>query len=110
MRPRSLRAAVAAASISLLILSCSSAPKQSDTVLTVKIQADQGSASGQAYFRQGRYDLALQFFTQALSEYTSVDNGEGVVRSYNAIGKCDAALGSLDRAEDLFLRARERAR
>ncbi|MGO9310501.1 MAG: tetratricopeptide repeat protein [Spirochaetia bacterium] len=108
MRPRSLRIAGAAA-VSLAILSCSSAPKQSDTVITVKTQADQASSSGQAYFRQGRYDLAFQFFSQALSQYTSVDDGEGVVRSYNAIGKCDVALGSLDLAEDLFLRARENA-
>ncbi len=110
MRTRRLSAAGAAAVVSLLVLSCSSAPKQPDTVLTIKTQGDQGSASGQSYFRQGRYDLALQFFTQALGYFTSVDDGEGIVRSYNAIGKCDVALGSLDLAEDIFLRARERAR
>jgi tetratricopeptide (TPR) repeat protein len=92
-----------------MVLSCSSAPKHSDTVNTVKIQADQGSASGEAYFRQGRYALALQFFSQSLSEYASVDDGEGVVRSYNAIGKSYLAIGSLDLAADMFLRARERA-
>ena len=110
MRPRSLRAACAFVSASLVIVSCSSAPKKSDTVLTVKTQADQEAASGEAYYRQGRYELALQFFTQALSEYTSVDDGEGIIRSYNAIGKAYIALGSLDFAEDIFLRARDRAR
>ena len=92
------------------LLSCSSAPKQSDTVITVKRQADQDTASGEAYYRQGRYPLALQFFSQALSQYTSVDDGEGVVRSYNAVGKCYIALGSLDDAERMFQRARDRAR
>jgi tetratricopeptide (TPR) repeat protein len=96
--------------VSLVMFSCSSAPKQSDTVITVKTQGDQGMASGQAYYRQGRYELALQFFTQALSQYTSVDDGEGIVRSYNAIGKSYVAMGSLDSAEDIFLRARDRAR
>jgi tetratricopeptide (TPR) repeat protein len=109
MRPWHACAAGALVCASLVIVSCSSAPKRSDTVLTVKIQADQGSASGEAYFRQGRYDLALQFFTQSLSEYTSVDDGEGIVRSYNAIGKSYVALGSLDMAENIFIRARERA-
>ncbi len=110
MRRGGLRAAGAVVTASLLILSCSSAPKKSDTVVTVKTQADIGSASGDAYFRQGRYDLALQFFTQSLSQYTSVDDAEGIVRSYNAIGKSYVALGSIDLAEDIFLRARERAR
>jgi tetratricopeptide (TPR) repeat protein len=94
----------------LSIVTCSTSPKQSDTVITVKTQADQAAASGEAYYRQGRYDLALQFFTQALSQYTSVDDGEGIVRSYNSIGKSYIALGSLDMAEDIFLRARDRAR
>jgi tetratricopeptide (TPR) repeat protein len=109
MLPRRVLAAWAVVSAFLAILSCSSAPKKSDTVLTVKTQADQEALSGEAYYRQGRYDLALQFFTQALSEYTSVDDGEGIIRSYNAIGKSYIALGSLDLAEDIFLRARERA-
>jgi tetratricopeptide (TPR) repeat protein len=96
--------------VCLGILSCSSAPKTPDGVQTVKTQADQSASSGEAYYRQGRYALALQFFTQAVSGYASVDDVEGIVRSYNSIGKCDVALGSLDEAEDIFLRAREQAR
>jgi tetratricopeptide (TPR) repeat protein len=93
-----------------VLLSCSSSPKKSDTVITIKNEADQDAVSGDGYYRQGRYALAMQFFTQALSQYTSVDDGEGIVRSYNAVGKCYIALGSLDEAEGVFLRARERAR
>jgi len=110
MHPRHLRAACFPAAALILLVSCSSAPKRSDTVITVKTEADQAAASGENYFRQGRYELALQFFTQALSAYTSVDDGEGIVRSYNAVGKSYTALGELDQAEGLFLRARERAR
>ena len=93
-----------------MLLSCSSAPKKSDTVITVKLQADQDTASAEGYYRQGRYDLALQFFSNALSQFTSVDDGAGIVRSYNAVGKCYIALGSLDQAEAILLRAREKAR
>jgi tetratricopeptide (TPR) repeat protein len=103
-----LAACAIAAAVAILV-SCSSAPKRSDTVITVKTQADQGAVSGASYYRQGRYELALQFFTQALSQYASVDDGEGIVRSYNAVGKCYIALGELDQAEDVFLRARDRA-
>jgi tetratricopeptide (TPR) repeat protein len=92
------------------LISCSSAPRQPEAVITVKTQADQDTASGQAYYRQGRYQLALQFFSNALTQYTSVDDGEGIVRSYNAVGRCYIALGSPDDAEGVFLRARERAR
>ena len=105
--PRLTACACAAA---LVLLSCSSAPKKTDTVITVKLQADQDTASGEGYYRQGRYELALQFFSNALTLFTSVDDGAGIVRSYNAVGKCYIALGSLDQAEPLLLRARERAR
>lgn len=105
----SLALLVAALVAAGIVLSCSSAPKKSDTVNTVKVQADQDAASGEAYYRQGRYPLALQFFSQALTQYTSVDDGEGVVRSYNAVGKCYIALGAMNDAERMLLRARERA-
>jgi tetratricopeptide (TPR) repeat protein len=110
MRPRMLPAGGAALFAALLLVSCSSAPKKGDAVVTVKTQADQGAASGELYYRQGRYELAIQFFSLALSQYTSVDDAEGIIRSYNSIGKSYAALGSLDQAEDILLRARERAK
>jgi len=103
-------ACVLVGAAAVLLSTCSSSPKKTDTVVTVKTQADQDAASGDAYYRQGRYALAMQFFTSALSQYTSVDDGEGIVRSYNAVGKCYVALGSPDDAESMFLRARERAR
>jgi tetratricopeptide (TPR) repeat protein len=110
MEGRGLTLACVLVGAAVLLSACSSSPKKSDTVITVKNQADQDTASGDAYYRQGRYALAMQFFTQALSQYTSVDDGEGIVRSYNAVGKCYIALGSPDDAESMFLRARERAR
>jgi tetratricopeptide (TPR) repeat protein len=89
--------------------SCSSTPRRPDTVVVTRNRAAEATASGNSYFRQGRYDLALRFFTQALELNTSVDNLEGIVQSANSIGKVSMALGDLDGAEQLFTRAREQA-
>jgi tetratricopeptide (TPR) repeat protein len=105
---RTLSAGIACALA--LFASCSTAPQKIETVTTVKNQAAQASSFGDAYFKQGRYDLALQFFTQALDYNTSVDNGEGVIQSYDAIAKVYMATGDLGTAEDIFTRARELSR
>ena len=94
----------------LAAVSCSSAPPRSDTVTDVKQQAADAAVSGETYFRQGRYDLALQFFSQALSGYTSVDNADGVVCCTISIGQVYLATDRVDEAADMFTRARERAR
>jgi len=99
-----------ACAASALAVSCSSAPPKSDTVTTVKNQAAEAVTFGNAYYRQGRYDLALQFFTQALDYYTSVDNAEGVIQSYNAIGQVYLAMDQFDKAEDIFSQARADSR
>ena len=75
----------------------------------MKNQAAQDSTFGEGYFRQARYDLALQFFMQALNGYTSLDDIEGVARTYDLLGKTYLVTGSLDQAEDMFTRARLKA-
>jgi len=94
----------------ILSFSCSSAPPKTDNVTTVKNQAAEATTFGNAYYRQGRYDLALQFFTQALDYNTSVDNGDGIIQSYNSIGQVYMALDQMGMAEDIFIRARDRAK
>lgn len=84
---------------------CSTAPKQADTATDVKNRAAEAALSGNAYYRQGRYELALQFFTQALDENLSVDNEAGVVQSYNSIGRVYLAVGMHDEAESSFVKA-----
>jgi len=98
------------AALVLATASCSSAPPKTDTVTTVKNQASDAEVSGQHYYSQGRYDLALQFFTQALDANASVDNVDGVIRSRIAIGQVYLATGRLPAAEDMLSRAREQAR
>jgi tetratricopeptide (TPR) repeat protein len=89
----------------LLLGSCSSAPKKADETTDVKNRAAEAAQSGNSYYRQGRYDLALQFFTQALNENLSVDNEPGVVQSYNSLGRVYLAVGMAAEAESAFLKA-----
>lgn len=105
MRRARLRAVVAAATALLALAACSSAPKPTDGATDVKNRAAEAAQFGNSYYRQGRYDLALQFFTQALNENLSVDNEPGVVQSYNSIGRVYLAVGMVDEAEAAFLEA-----
>jgi tetratricopeptide (TPR) repeat protein len=97
------RFAILAAVVALA--ACSSAPKQSGEATDVKNRAAEAALSGNTYYRQGRYDLALQYFTQALNENLSVDNETGVVQSYNSIGRVYLAVGMNDQAEAAFVKA-----
>jgi tetratricopeptide (TPR) repeat protein len=93
-----------------LMVTCSTQPKKPDGVSTVKNQAAQDAATGDSYARQGRYDLALQFFSLSLGGYTSIDDTEGVIRVYNGLGKTYISMGALEMAQDVLLKARELAR
>lgn len=94
----------------LALGACSSAPPKSETSTNVKQQAAQAAISGESYFQQGRYDLALQFFTQALDDNASVDEVDGVIRSRISIARVYLAQGDTDAARDMLTRAREQAR
>lgn len=104
-RPRCVVFSGAGALVLLLAAACSSAPKKTEVVVVTRNRAAEAALIGNSYFRQGRYDLALRFFTQALEYNTSVDNLEGVIQSSNSIGKVTMALGDFDEAERLFSRA-----
>ncbi len=88
-----------------LMLSCSSAPKQREEITDKKNRAAEYTKFGNAHYNEGRYKQALQFFTLALNDNISVDNEEGIVLSYNSIGKVYMAVGYDDQAEDNFSRA-----
>jgi len=94
----------------LAAVSCSSAPKKSDTTTAVKDEATSAAISGEQYYRQGRYDLALQFFVQALDANAAVDNVDGVIRSRISIAQVYIATNRLDAAQDMLSRAREKAK
>ena len=100
-----VRRTAALAALVMLLGACSTAPKKADESTDVKNRAAEAAQFGNSYYRQGRYDLALQFFTQALNENLSVDNEPGVVQSYNSIGRVYLAVGMVDEAETAFLKA-----
>jgi tetratricopeptide (TPR) repeat protein len=106
MRRTAAPTVLAALAAALILGACSTAPKQADAATDVKNRAVEAAKSGNDYYRQGRYDLALQFFTQALNENLSVDNEPGVVQSYNSIGRVYLAVGMVDEAETSFQKAR----
>ena len=108
--PRRLPGAALAAAVCLgALVSCSTAPKPSEVVTDTRNRAAEATLIGNSWLRQGRYDLALRYFTEALQLNASVDNQEGVIRSTNSIGRVDMALGDLDEAERLFARAAAQA-
>lgn len=101
---RSAAPAILAAA-ALALGACSTAPRQSDTVTVVRDQAAEAAKAGNAYYRQGRWELALEFFTQALDANLSIDNEAGAVQSYNSIGKVYLDVDRYDEAEAAFRRA-----
>ncbi len=102
---RPLKRAATAALLAAALASCSSAPRPSEMVTETRNRAAEAALIGNTWFRQGRYDLALRYFTEALQFNASIDNRDGVIRSTNSIGRVYTALGDLEEAERLFARA-----
>jgi tetratricopeptide (TPR) repeat protein len=106
---RPLARAAAGAVLAALLASCSTAPRPSEMVIATRNKAAEAAQIGNSWFHQGRYDLALRYFTEALQYNASIDNRDGVIRSTNSIGRVDMALGDMDEAERLFARAAAQA-
>ena len=85
----------------VMMLSCSSAPPQ-DEATDVRDKAVEYTESGNTYYSQAKYQDALTFFTLALERNISIDNDEGVARSYYSIGKVYISLESFDMAQEMF--------
>ena len=105
-----LRLLTILAAAGLLCSACSSAPPKPDAATDVKNSAAEATEFGNQNYRQGRYDLALSFFLQALELNISVDNEPGVIQSYASIGRVYVALDRIDLAEETLLKALPRAR
>jgi tetratricopeptide (TPR) repeat protein len=97
------------AAAGLLCSACSSAPPKPEAATDVKNRAAEATEFGNQNYRQGRYELALNFFLQALEINISVDNEPGVIQSYASIGRAYMALDRMDLAEETLLKALPRA-
>ncbi len=91
--------------VSALSFSCSSAPEEAETVVETKNKAAEYADFGNKYYEESQYDQALKFFNLALDYNISIDNEEGMIQSYNSIGKVLLAAGEEDRAEENFITA-----
>jgi tetratricopeptide (TPR) repeat protein len=94
-----------AACAGMAVVACSSAPPKTDAVNDVKNAASDATDNGNRYYHEGRWDLALRFFTQALDSNTLVDNLDGVIQSYNSLAKVYMAMGETGIAEQTLMKA-----
>lgn len=105
MRLKPAGLALQAIAALVLLAGCSSAPKPREQVDSVKNQAAQYAAAGNAFFGQGNYPQAQKFFDLALQTNLSVYNLSGIATSYNSLGKVYLAVGDLAAAETDFQNA-----
>lgn len=96
--------------LTLLLASCSSAPKRPPEELARKNEAAQYAKLADDFYFKGQYLQALSFYGEALDAHLSVDNVEGAVLSRNSLGRAFLALGRLSDAEREFADALRDAR
>ena len=80
-------------------ISCSSAPPPKEEVFDKRNLATQYMEFGNRYYQDADYPQALQLYILARNYFTSVDDTEGIIGSYNAIGKTYLRLGMPTEAE-----------
>ena len=108
---RMSRAVLVCIGIAVCVLcgACSSLPGPPDEVFDRHNQAARDLEAGNRYFREARYDIALEFYTLALDSAEALDDGEGQVTALNSIGKTFFLAGEKDKAGDYYTRAWSRA-
>jgi len=79
--------------------SCSSAPPPKEEVFDKRNLATQYMEFGNRYYQDADYPQALQLYMLAKNYFTSVDDTEGIIGSYNAIGKTYLQMGMPTEAE-----------
>lgn len=88
---------------------CSSVPEQAEEVVEKKNSAAEYAVYGNNYYNQGMYVQALNFFNLSLAYNGAVYHEEGMIQSYNSIGKVYIVLGSMEKAEKSYTDALELA-
>jgi tetratricopeptide (TPR) repeat protein len=96
--------------ISIIFTSCSSV-KGVDTELTneKKNRASEQALLGTKFFSDSDFSKALDFFFLSLKINISIDNEEGIISSYNSIGKTYFASGDIKSAGLYFEKAKNTA-
>ncbi|MDR1179679.1 MAG: tetratricopeptide repeat protein [Spirochaetales bacterium] len=90
----------------LVCAACSSVPDaHPEEVFEKRNQAARNLESGNRYFREARYNEALEFYRLSLDAYTALDETGGRIRALNSIGKVFFLAGEDDKALDYYNRA-----
>ena len=87
------------------LISCSSAPKETDVVNDRKNKAAELTDFGNSYYANGEYRQALVFFKLALDQNIASDNEPGIIKSCNSAGKAAMNIDDMESAEKYFLQA-----
>ncbi|MFQ3620791.1 MAG: tetratricopeptide repeat protein [Spirochaetales bacterium] len=91
-------------------LSCSSAPPPQKEIFEKRNLASQYMDFGNRYYQDSDFPQALQLYLLARNYYSSVDDTEGIVAAYNAIGKTYLQLAQFEEAYTQFSFALDLAR
>ncbi len=93
-------------SASLVLVSCSSTPREPDEIRVTRNRAAQFAEYGNTAFDRADYSQARAFFEIALALNTSVDERDGMADMHNSIGRTWQAQGDFDTASDHYATAR----
>ncbi|MCX7786948.1 MAG: hypothetical protein N2442_04520 [Spirochaetes bacterium] len=85
--------------ILILLSACSSVPPPKEEVFDKRNLATQYMEFGNRYYQDADYQQALQLYLLAKNYFASVDDTEGIIGAYNALGKTYLQLGMPSEAE-----------
>ena len=107
---KTIAALAVLAAIALCVCSgCSSTPKGTGEVFTVRNQAAGFAETAEGLFLQGEYAKALDLYFKAYDLHASVDNLPGIVRTSVSIGRLYLLTGRTEAAHTALSAAFERA-
>lgn len=86
----------------LLCFSCSTMPKNSKAVVSIKNNAAEYSGMADSFLFEGKYSFALQYYGEALNSALSVDDTGAAIKARNSLGRVFLEIKQLADAEREF--------
>jgi len=77
----------------MLVLSCSSTPKNPEPKRPTSAEAGKYAEFGNTFFNESRYTQAEEMYSMALELYLRIDDRIGTVNAYNSLAKVSLSLG-----------------
>ena len=96
--------------LSIILTSCSSIKGVDSEISNEKRnRAAEYAQLGTKFFSDSDYEKALDFFFLSLKQNISIDNDEGIIESYNSIGKTYFVTGDIKTARIYLKKAKKSA-